>query len=147
MAPFNPIVGSGNQKESLEKHAKEKGINVEFLGNIPNNELPNILNQHEVFILPSLYEGMPKTLLEAMACGLPVIGTDVGGIREIVEHGRNGLLCGTDPKSIRETIQVLTNNEKLKRTLGEQAGITIKEKFSLNRLIEKELKLYGDLIK
>ena len=95
------IIGSGNQKEDLEKYAKEKGIKAEFIGNIPNNELPKILNQYEIFLLPSLYEGMPKALLEAMACGLPCIGTYVEGIREIIKHKENGYLCTTDRKSTR----------------------------------------------
>lgn len=140
------IVGSGYQREVLENYAKEKGINVEFLGNLPNSELPNMLNQHEIFILPSLYEGMPKTLLEAMACGLPVIGTDVGGIREVIEHEKNGILCGTNPRSIRGAILRLMNDEKLKRKISIKARATIEERFSLNKLIKRELALYENLI-
>ena len=119
---------------------------MEFLGNLPNSELPDILNQHEIFILLSFYEGMPKALLEAMACGLPVIGTDVDGIKEVIEHEENGILCETDPKSIKGAILGLMNNEKLKRKISMKARMTIEEKFSLNKLIERELALYENSI-
>ena len=118
---------------------------MNFLGNIPNRELPKILNQHEVFVLPSLWEGMPKTLLEAMACGLPVIGTRIDGTKEVIEHGKNGILCETDSNSIREAIINVMENEKLKQKLGENARRTIVENYSLPNLAEKELKLMGEL--
>ncbi|MCK4736821.1 MAG: glycosyltransferase family 4 protein, partial [Methanophagales archaeon] len=76
------IIGSGEQEVQLKKFADENGITVNFLGNIPNHELPEFLNLHELFILPSLYENMPKALLEAMSCGMSVIGTNVKGINE-----------------------------------------------------------------
>ncbi len=139
------IIGSGDQKESLEKYAKDKGIKVEFLGNIPNYELPKVLNQHEIFILPSLYEGMPKALLEAMACGLAVIGTNVEGIKEIIEHEVNGILCETEPKFIREAISRLMSDDMVKRNLGKNARKMIVQKFSLDMLIKKEIELYKNL--
>lgn len=141
------IVGSGPLREDLEKYAKERGVNVEFLGNLPNSELPKILNQHEIFILPSLYEGMPKALLEAMACGLPVIGTDVDGIKGLIKHKENGFLCATDPKSIREAILKVMNDVELREKIGNQAQMTIKKNFSLNKILEKELSLYASLLK
>ena len=139
------IVGSGLQRDDLESYANANGVSVEFLGNLPNSELPRILNQHEIFILPSLYESMPKALLEAMACGLPVIGTDVDGINEVIKHKENGILCGIDPRSIREAILMLMNDEKLKRKIGRKARVMIKEEFSANNLIEREFGLYGRL--
>ncbi len=140
------IIGSGGQKEQLEEVARNGGANVNFLGNIPNHELPQILNQHQVFILPSLWEGMPKALLEAMACGLPVIGTNVDGINEVIEHGENGILCRTDPKSIKEAIVTLMENEDLKQSLGESARRTIVNTYGFPRLVEKELKLMEGLV-
>lgn len=77
------IIDSGKQEVQLKQFADENGITVNFLGNIPNHELPEIINQHELFILPSLYENMPKALLEAMSCGMPVIGTNVKGINGV----------------------------------------------------------------
>jgi glycosyltransferase involved in cell wall biosynthesis len=92
------LIGSGEDEEKLKESAREHKIDASFLGNVPNHDLPEILNKHEVFILPSLYEGMPKTLLEAMSCGLAVIGTNIDGTREVIKHGENGILCESDPK-------------------------------------------------
>ena len=80
------LIGSGSQEKELKEKAETENINVEFLGNIPNYQLPAELNRAELFILPSLYEGHPKTILEAMACQLPVIGTNVEGTREVIAH-------------------------------------------------------------
>ncbi len=141
------LIGSGEQEAQLREFARENGVMANFLGNIPNNELPGILNEHELFVLPSLWEGMPKTLLEAMACGLPVVGTNVDGIREVIKHEKNGLLCNTAPRSIREAIIRVMKDEALKKRLGENARKTIEQQFSLKKLIEKELELYSHLLK
>lgn len=135
------IIGSGKQREELEEVARNNGEKVSFLGNIPNHELPRVLNQHELFVLPSLWEGMPKVLLEAMACGLPVVGTKIDGTKEVIEHGKNGILCDTDSSSIRDAIITLVHDEALKCKLGENARITIVDSYSLDRLVEKELQL------
>jgi len=95
---------------------------------------------------PSLWEGMPKTLLEAMACGLPVLGTNIDGIREVIKHGENGILCNTDLKSIREAIISIMEDKALRQTLVKKARRTIEEEFSLSKLIEKELELYAQLL-
>ncbi|MGR3292441.1 MAG: glycosyltransferase family 4 protein [Candidatus Scalindua sp.] len=136
------IIGSGDNKESLEKYAKEKGIKVVFLNNIPNSELPEILNQNEVFILPSFYEGTPKALLEAMACGLSCIGSNVEGIREVIKHKENGYLCETDAESIRQAILEVLEDRTLQENIGQNARRTILDDFSLEKCLEKEIALY-----
>ncbi|MCK4793645.1 MAG: glycosyltransferase family 4 protein, partial [Desulfobacteraceae bacterium] len=138
--------GSGEQEEQLRESAIKDNITANFLGNIPNHELPKILNEHELFILPSLWEGMPKTLLEAMACGCPVLGTDIDGIREVIKHGENGILCNTNSKSIREAIISIMEDKALRHPLAKNARRTIEEEFSLSKLIEKELELYAQLL-
>lgn len=140
------IIGSGKQEVQLKQFADENGITVNFLGNIPNHELPEIINQHELFILPSLYENMPKALLEAMSCGMPVIGTNVKGINEVIEHGKNGILCDTDSDSIRAAIVTLMKDEELKQRLAENARKTIVEGYSLSKIATKELKLMEALV-
>jgi len=140
------IIGSGREEEQLKDFANENGVDADFFGNIANHELPKILNMHELFILPSLYENMPKTLLEAMACGMPVIGTNVKGINEVIEHGKNGILCSTNANSIREAIETFMEDEELKQNLGDNARRTIVEDYSLNNLGLKELKLMEELV-
>jgi len=140
------IVGSGEQREELEQFASENKVNVIFLGNVPNHEIPTILNKHDLFVLPSLWEGMPKTLLEAMSCGLPVIGTTINGIREVIEHGRNGILCDTDSGSIRKAIISLMKREELKKRVGINARKTIEERFSLDNLVDVDQLAFAILI-
>jgi glycosyltransferase involved in cell wall biosynthesis len=140
------IIGSGDEKEQLKKFATRNKINVDFLGNVPNHQLPTILNQHETFILPSLWEGMPKTLLEGMACGLPVIGTKTDGTMEVIRHRENGILCNTDSTSIREAIVTLMEDEELRRKLGGNARKTIVDNYSLDKLVKKELGLLEHLV-
>ncbi|GAH62991.1 unnamed protein product, partial [marine sediment metagenome] len=140
------IVGSGEEEGRLKSFVNKNGMSVDFLGNMPNRQLPKILNQHELFILPSLWEGMPKTLLEAMACGMPVIGTNVKGINEVIEHGKNGILCDTDSNSIRKAIMSLMDNDDLKQKLGENARRTIVEYYNFDDLAQKELKLMEGLL-
>ena len=140
------IVGSGEQEVQLKKFADENGITVNFLGNIPNHELPKILNQHELFILPSLYENMPKALLEAMSCGMSVVGTNVKGINEVIEHGENGILCDTDSDSISAAIVTLMKDDELKQRIAENARKTIVEGYSLDKIATKELRFMEKLV-
>jgi len=139
------IVGEGSLKDNLIKFSRENKIKVEFPGIVGNERLPQLLNQHEVFILPSVYEGMPKSLLEAMACGLPVIGNDVEGINEVVVNNFNGLLCKKDADSIRETIDFLFKDIDLKNNLAKNARETIIKDFSLNSVLKKEFEIYEQL--
>lgn len=141
------IIGQGEQKDEIREFAYKNNINVNFLGVYPNNELPKIINQHKIFVLPSFYENNPKALLEAMACGLAVIGTDVEGINEIIKHNENGLLCDTNYISIRNAIDKLMNNDKLRQKLRRNARKTILSEYSLTKLTEKELDLYKNLWK
>jgi len=138
------IFGEGSLKDELKKFAKKNQLNVKFRGNIPNNQLPKELNKCEIFILPSLYEGNPKTLLEAMACAMPVIGTNVRGINNIVRHKENGYLCGISADSIRQAIKKVINNKALKEKMGKNARKYILENCRLEKIIEKEIKIYEE---
>ena len=140
------IVGSGPLRKELEEKAHKNGILVEFLGNIPHRQLPQILNSCDLFILPSLYEGHPKALLEAMACGLPVIGTDVPGIRELITHRETGYLSGTSPEEIREAIKEVLADRPLRERMGRNAREFIVENFSLGRILRMELELLQELV-
>jgi len=140
------IIGNGQQEEELKRFTINNKVKANFLGNIPNHKLPEILSTHELFVLPSLLEGMPKTLLEAMACGLPVIGTNVEGIKEVIKHGENGILCDTDSGSIRKAITSVMEDEGLRKRLGKNARKTIEKGFSLEKLVDKELELYTQLL-
>jgi len=140
------LVGNGTLESTLREFAHRHAINVNFAGRVPNDQLPELLNSAEVFVLPSLYEGNPKALLEAMACGLSVIVTPVEGNQEVVEHKVNGYITsGTTAEAIREAIIEVLSNEKLRRQLGEKARSFIEDNYSVDALLQKELRLLASL--
>lgn len=136
------LYGEGSQHNELEDAAREYDIDVKFRDRIANEKLPAALNACEVFVLPSLYEGNPKVLLEAMACGLPVVGTNVEGITSIIQHEQTGLVCNTRPDSIHQAINRLLSDDNLRSRLGEAARTSILESSSLSRAIQLEKALY-----
>jgi glycosyltransferase involved in cell wall biosynthesis len=136
------IIGTGILRSRLEKVAREVAASVEFKGSIANHLLPQELNQAQIFILPSLYEGCPKTLLEAMACGVPCIGTNVVGIKEVVQDGINGILSSIDAQFLQQTIERVMIDTSLQHAIGEGARATIIDHFSLEECLKKEIKIY-----
>jgi len=142
------IIGEGSLRKVIETKIKSENIhNVVLLGVVPNERLPEELNKSEIFILPSLWEGHPKALLEAMACGLPVIGSDVEGIRELIVNGVNGILCEPNAESIRKAILKLLNDPELRKKLGENARKFVVENFSFEKVMRRELALHIWLLK
>lgn len=139
------LVGNGPEQDVLAGLVRASKANVKFLGRIPNEELPGFLNSCNAFVLPSLYEGHPKSLLEAMACRLPVIGTRVPGIRELIVDGENGLLCETDPGSLRSAIARLASDAELRARLGSNARTYIEQNFALARIVNLELDILNQL--
>jgi glycosyltransferase involved in cell wall biosynthesis len=139
------IFGTGELEQALRAHAKPLNVSTDFRGTILNELLPRELNRSTAFILPSLYEGNPKVLLEAMACGLPVIATNVVGNRELIAHKENGFLCGTDANSIRDAIERVMGNPTLMSIMGKAARKTIESTVALPIIIEKELAVYESL--
>ncbi|MCR4313757.1 MAG: glycosyltransferase family 4 protein [Candidatus Uhrbacteria bacterium] len=139
------IYGDGSLKKAFEELARALHVDVKFRGHIANEKLPIALSACTIFVLPSLYEGNPKVLLEAMACGLPVVGTNVEGITSIIQHEKTGLLCGTQPDSIRQTINRLLDEPELRSRLGEAARNSILESSTLEQAIQKETILIAEL--
>ena len=140
------LIGEGELKGELISLSENIGSDTEFLGRITNQKIPEVLNCHEIFILPSLYECRPKVLLEAMACGLPVIASDIEGNRDLVVDGKNSLLCGTSPPEIRKKILQLLGNKKLQKELGKNARKTVIEKgYSLKSQINAQVEVMKSL--
>lgn len=140
------LIGYGPQQDELERFAEGTKATFEFKGNVPNSELPDLLNQCDAFVLPSLYEGHPKALIEAMACGLPVLGTRVNGITEIIRHGENGLLCETTATGIRTGLERLLGDAELRQRLGAAGREFVRAEFALERVAELELDLLNKLM-
>jgi glycosyltransferase involved in cell wall biosynthesis len=140
------LIGEGKLRPELQRKFGDLDGRVRWEGNVPNSKLPKYLNQSGFFALPSLYEGHPKALIEAMACETPVIGADSPGIRELISHGNTGLLCGTDPISIRGAIDLIVTSAELALRLGPNARRYVMENFSLEKIGAMELSLLQEVI-
>lgn len=132
------LIGSGSEKQNLTSLAKSLAVELHIHDPVPNRKIAELLRRCSVFVLPSLAEGHPKALLEAMSSGLPVVGTRVAGIRELIRHGENGLLCDTDPESIAAALKKIQKNERLASILGESARRTVEENFRLSQTLLAE---------
>jgi len=140
------MAGEGPLKEQVRFLASELNVNLKLLGSVPHTQLPSILNSSELFVLLSPKEGHPKTLLEAMSCGVPVIGADSPGIRELIEHGITGWLCEPTPESVRAAINHLLDRPSLRKKIGESARGFVLKNFSLDRILDLEMASYRDLL-
>ena len=112
-------------------------------GHISHNDLPAYYSLMDVFVHPSLRDGMPNALLEAMACEIPVIATPVGGVLDVLEDGKNGLLVNVkDENSLAERILGLLDNNEKRRALGKSARESILNRFTLQKELEANLNVY-----
>jgi glycosyltransferase involved in cell wall biosynthesis len=139
------IYGDGPLREQLMRKAKDLDVSVNFMGVVANKDLPEALNRYRYFILPSLYEGMPKSLLEAMACGLICIGTDIDGINEIIDDSTNGYLANAaDPESLAEAIDRATRLPG--NSIATEARQKIVSDFSIEKIVNEENEIFKELI-
>ena len=130
-------------RPALERQVQELGVGglVEFLGH--REDVPQVLADTDIFVLPSRTEAFPNVLLEAMATGLPVVASDVGGIPELVEDGRNGLLVPVgDAQALAAAIVRLMAEPQLADALGEAARLAIESRYSFDRMVSAFEALY-----
>jgi glycosyltransferase involved in cell wall biosynthesis len=133
------ILGSGPLEGELKELAKNNNMQskVEFLGEIPNRELIKYLSTADIFIRPSLSEGQGISFIEAMAAGLPIIATKVGGIPDFLIDGGTGLYCEVaNPKSIAEKVVLLSENADLRSRITEKSRSLVEEKYNWANITE-----------
>ena len=138
------IMGDGSDKDTLEKLSRDLGIKdkIEFLGRIPKDETAPYYREASVFVLPSLNEGMSNAMLEALATGLPILATDTGGSRELVENGENGFIVKMkDAGDIAKKIEALILDPRLRESMGVKSREKA-ERLSWKRVADKYLELY-----
>lgn len=139
------IYGFGQLESRLHDLAKQLNAKVVLKGSVSNDRLAELLRTYRFFILPSLFEGMPKALLEAMASGCLCVGTDVVGINEVIDDGINGLLAeSTDANKIGEALTKAVAHHS-KDVLIQNAYTSINELYSLERVIEIEVRAFKSL--
>jgi len=137
------LIGDGDLVDNIREKVFELGLNncVIFLGS--QDSVYNYLYDADVFVLPSLYEGMPMTLIEAMATGLPIVTTNVGGIQDMIENGVNGLITSVDKDAIAAALLCLEEDEELRRKLG-NAAIIASKNFSSTIMAKKYISIYNN---
>ncbi len=111
------------------------------------DDVPDWLSRADLFVLSSVSEGICLTLLEAMAAGLPVVATDVGGNREVVEHGRTGwLVPPRDPDALADAILDCCRQSEASREMGRLGRSRVEQKFSLHSMVARYEALYCELL-
>jgi sugar transferase (PEP-CTERM/EpsH1 system associated) len=141
------FIGDGPLRRALERDAAERGLSdvVEFLG--ARDDVAACMRQLDVFVLPSLAEGISNTILEAMATGLPVVATAVGGNVELVTPAKTGLLVPpADPSKLAHALGRYLDSAELRQTHGVAARADVEARFALSGMVEQYRTLYHDVL-
>lgn len=138
------IVGNGPQRAELTRLADKYGVasRVKFLGLVDHKDMPEVYNAADVLTLPSVREGMPNVILESLACGTPVVATNVGGIGEVITSPAAGeLMTERSAAALREAVEALTARRV---TLAETRAFA--EQFGWGRIVDRQLELYRTVV-
>jgi glycosyltransferase involved in cell wall biosynthesis len=144
------ICGDGPLLQKLKVQVRNVGLEeqVIFLGRVDRKKLVELYQNASIHIVPSIYEGLPTVLLEAMACGIPVVATNIGGNRDIISSGVNGLLVPPQsPEKMAKMIVMLWDDESLRKKIGSNARKTILEKYTWDIIVNNYLNIYECLLK
>jgi glycosyltransferase involved in cell wall biosynthesis len=140
------IAGEGPLREALEHQLQDLGLSdsVHLVGH--QGKVERLLSALDIFVLSSKSEGLSNTIQEAMACGVAVVATKVGGADELVLHGETGLLVpAQDPEALAGALEVLGRNAGLRKAMGEAGGLRARREFSVDRMIQQYEDLYLEL--
>lgn len=141
------IIGEGRERARLEQQVQRLDLHDRVL--LPGNrdDVPALLAECDVFALSSVAEGIPLTVLEAMACGLPVVATDVGGVGEVVLPGTTGLLVAPgNPAALTAALGRYARNPCLRQQHGQAGRARVVERFSLPTMVRAYSTLYDELL-
>jgi glycosyltransferase involved in cell wall biosynthesis len=142
------IVGDGPLKSQLYEKADQLKLKevVHFAG--LQTEVRNYIAAFDVYMMTSIFEGLPIALLEAMSSACPVITTDAGGIKEVIRNDFDGLMCDVnDPEKLIDFALALAENPQRRKTLGDQGRTRIQKDFSLSEMVRKTETLYRNIVK
>ena len=141
------FVGDGPMRPQLEDRARILGVADSIIFAGLRHDIPTILSLFDLFVLPSLWEGLPMAVLEAMAAGLPVVATAVGGTPEVVLDGITGLLVPPrDPQALAEGILRLLRDPDLRQRMGGAGRERVAAHFSVEQMVQRTEKLYEQLL-
>lgn len=137
------FLGDGELREGLEEQTKDRDLDetIEFLGT--RQDIPDFLSASDMFVLPSLWEGLPMALVEAMASGLPIVATNVSGSKQAILPGKTGLLVPPgDVQELEKAITYLLSNPEIGKQMGAAARLRADEEFSAAKHAQDHLALY-----
>jgi glycosyltransferase involved in cell wall biosynthesis len=137
------FVGDGDERAPLEARAAELGVadGLRCAGALPG--LKTAIAACDVIVQPSLNEGMGRTVIEALAMGRPVVASRVGGLPELIDHGRNGLLVvPASPSALADAVGALLRDPARRRRMGEAARRSVDDRFSVQAMVEAIETLY-----
>lgn len=129
---------AGDCRPNIVEMLERSKIDYTLLGVLPNDKLPELYNKYHIYCIPSFYEGNPKTLLEAMACGLAVVGSDGPGISDILREINGHIISRTDANALSEALARSINSDKSRKLFGEAARTYILEHHSLTSFLDNE---------
>lgn len=142
------LVGDGELRKEIEKSVKQLNLEDRVILSGWRRDIPEILSLTDIFVLTSLWEGLPVTVLEAGIAGVPVVATDTGGIREVVSEGETGFLVAPgNLLDMRDKLDVLLRDSALRKSMGNRARVFLGDKFSLGNSLSKTNALYEDLLR
>lgn len=137
-----------NYAERVKDDVRTNGLGdtVEFAGYVPFEDLRALYAAADIFVLPSREEGMPMVLLEALAAGAPLVGTDVGGIPMLIEDGANGALVEPeDPEELADRILALADDSRKRRRMGERSREIAEARYGWDAIAERYLDVYEEV--
>jgi glycosyltransferase involved in cell wall biosynthesis len=140
------IVGTGDFERCLRNLAC--GVkNVMFIGYVDSLRVKKLLYENCVAVaVPSLYEGLPMTILEAMACRKAIVASDVGGIPSLIKHGKNGFLARPgDVEDLEKFLRILVEDANLRESMGSVGRKLTEKEFTVEKMVDKTLKVYQSL--
>ena len=142
------MVGDGDEKEQAETMISNLGLSGRVILSPFRQDVPDVLAAADIYVLPSLWEGMPIGLIEAMAMGKAVIATNVDGSKEMIQHDRNGILVSTDNlvDNLAASLHRLASDAALRRILGEQALNTVKDSYNAKKMTREIEDIYKEVL-
>lgn len=139
-APTLEIVGDGSLRDELGTMAG--GLSVRFAGRLDHASVLRAMASSAVYAQASAFEGHPKTVIEAMACGAGVVVVDAPGLADVVEHGRTGLVCAAEAGAIAASVDRLMSDRDLRERLGRSAAEAAAEQYGLGAVLRRELEVH-----
>jgi glycosyltransferase involved in cell wall biosynthesis len=137
------IIGDGSLKRYIETVKARFNKNIKVVGQVSPEFIPEILANASVLILPSYMEGLPTVGLEALACEVPAVASNVGGVPEIIKDGETGYLFPAgDAQMCADRILKLLSNDKLRKMMGRNGRRLVKSIFSWEKVVEKTERIY-----